>query len=456
MNCRFMVQQQHWLSTALVTSFFGRYDRPPMAERTHLGLPSGLHTSYPFGEIMLRSITPKAAATLASLAAVLALSACSDTTTSPKSLRTPAGAPAFTIGPTSNVGPVQVTFASSGTTQFCSSATQTGVYTVPASLAPIAGCGTAFDLESNLVNTYNPGWNAPLTGSDWIGPSATSNEYRLAPGSYVFQTQFSIPAGVTNPVLNDTLMSDNAVAVYLNGNKVEAQTIQDCPASPAGGCNWQTTHKFVISDNTLAHFVIGGTNTITVLLVDTPIGYPNGTAPNYMCSNGPQAFGWTGFVFDAAHQVATVPNHAAQPWSPTIPGGCLNPGGVDFSGSVSWVVPAPPEGCSPGYYKNHAMPGGSLFIGSVFTNSGYTAGAAPTLHDALFFTGGPTLQDAKNILLRQAAAAYANSIRLAGYPLTTAQVVAMTDAALASGDRSTILALADVLNTDNNLEGPNC
>jgi hypothetical protein len=118
-------------------------------------------------------------------------------------------------------------------------------------------------------------------------------------------------------------------------------------------------------------------------------------------------------------------------------------------------VAAPPEGCSPGYYKRHTMPGGTFtFAGAGFTNTGTAANI--TLKASLDFAGGPTLQDAKNVLLRQAAAAYANSIRLAGYPLTTAQVVAQTNAALASGDRDTILAFAAVLDGYNNLEGPNC
>ena len=71
------------------------------------------------------------------------------------------------------------------------------------------------------------------------------------------------------------------------------------------------------------------------------------------------------------------------------------------------------------------MPGGTLLLSDVFDNDG-TSGV--TLKQSLGFSGGPTLQDAKNVLLRQAAAAYANSIRLApNYPLTTAQVVSQTN-----------------------------
>jgi len=75
------------------------------------------------------------------------------------------------------------------------------------------------------------------------------------------------------------------------------------------------------------------------------------------------------------------------------------------------------------------------------------------LLDALSFQGGPTLQDAKNILLRAAAAAYLSSLAV-DYPLTTAQVVSMVNAALASGDRDTILSVASTLDTNNNLSCP--
>ena len=288
--------------------------------------------------------------TLSAAGLALAAAACSDSTAPTSSLR--AGSAAFTVGPTANVGPVQVTFGSGATTQFCSAGTVIHGYTIPASYAPLAGCGTAFDLSANLANSYNPGWSVPLTGSAWIGPNATSNEYRTAPGTYVFQTTFTIPAGVTNPVLNDTLKSDNAVAVFLNGFKVEQQVIADCAAAP---CHWDAGGTFIISDANAAHFIIGGTNTITVLLVDTPNG---GTAGNgYACIKTPQPNGWRGFVFTAPNAEPTSPNHIVANWTQTMTAttGCENPTGLDFHGTVSWVVPPPPTTtwCSPGFWKNN-------------------------------------------------------------------------------------------------------
>jgi len=275
---------------------------------------------------------------LTALGLALVAAACSDPISSP-SLRAPAGSPAFTLGPTANVGPVQVTLNSSATTQFCTAGTVIHGYTIPATYAPLAGCGTAFSLESNIETVYNPGWSAPFTGSQWIGPNATSNEYRTAPGTYVFQTTFTVPAGATSPVLNLTLKSDNAVAVFLNGSKVEQQVIADCGGAP---CNWDAGGTFVISDNT---HIVTGVNTITILLVDTPNG---GTAANgYACTKTPQPNGWKGFVFDAAHAEPTSPNHIVANWTQTMTAttGCENPTGLDFSGTVSWVAPPPPQIC---------------------------------------------------------------------------------------------------------------
>jgi len=207
---------------------------------------------------------------------------------------------------------------------------------------------------------YNPGWDQNLTGSSWIGPNATSNEYKTLPGTYVFQTTFTLPGTYANPVLNDTLLSDNAVAVFLNGFLVETQVIADCATGI--NCNWNTTNKFVISDNNPAHFV-SGTNYITVLLVDTPNG---GNAGNsYACTKLPQPTG--SHLFTQDNLVPTSPSHVYAGFVPNPPpsgqtattlaqyaaAGCQNPTGLDFSGNVAYTVPATLQWCSPGFWKNH-------------------------------------------------------------------------------------------------------
>ncbi len=331
---------------------------------------------------MRRLIAPSLSVGAAACALVLA--ACSDTSTSPRRLSPDAAA--FTLGPSANVGPVQLSFASGATTQYCAVSGYPAIhtYTVPGSLGPLTGCGAAFDLMTNLTTSYNPGWSAPITGSDWIGPNATSNEYRTAPGSYVFQTTFSGPSGVTSPVLNDTLMSDNAVAVYLNGHQLATQVIQDCPSADrlAGTCNWQT--KYVVSDANAADFNIGGVNTITVLLVDTPNG---GNAGNsYACTTTFQPNGELGF--GTAFNVPTSPNHVVANWTTTMTAttGCENPTGLDFHGNVSWVVPVVTTWCSPGYWKNHL---GSWPVS--LQNTGYNTYSAQYVRDPKMIAGNPTL-----------------------------------------------------------------
>ena len=111
------------------------------------------------------------------------------------------------------------------------------------------------------------------------------------------------------------------------------------------------------------------------------------------------------------------------------------------------------EGCTPGYWKqpqhfdSWPVPTTTTLADAGFTNTGLPAGT--TLLEALSFQGGPTVQDAKNILLRQAAAAYLNSLSIA-YAFTTAEVVNMVNDALATGDRDTILDVKDVLDAANN------
>jgi hypothetical protein len=116
------------------------------------------------------------------------------------------------------------------------------------------------------------------------------------------------------------------------------------------------------------------------------------------------------------------------------------------------------EGCTPGFWKQpqhfDSWPDGIDPLTFTLADAGFlgTGNQDTTLLAALSFQGGPTLQDAKNILMRAAAAAYLNSLAV-DYPLSTAEVISMVNVALASGDRATILALAGVLDANNNGAG---
>jgi hypothetical protein len=120
------------------------------------------------------------------------------------------------------------------------------------------------------------------------------------------------------------------------------------------------------------------------------------------------------------------------------------------------------EGCTPGYWKNHAKSwpatgySTSQKVQSVFSQASlYPALGSSTLLQALSFDGGSTLEGAAGNLLRAATAALLNSAHSGvDYPWVTANVISDVNAALASKNRDAILALASELDQDNNLGCP--
>jgi hypothetical protein len=121
----------------------------------------------------------------------------------------------------------------------------------------------------------------------------------------------------------------------------------------------------------------------------------------------------------------------------------------------------PSEGCSPGYWKQRHHqdswvgyePGQTLE--SVFDVPDAYGLDDVRLLDALSFRGGSSDAAAARILLRQAVAALLNASNPdVDYALTTAEVVADVNAALATGERATILQLAEELDRLNNAGCP--
>lgn len=116
------------------------------------------------------------------------------------------------------------------------------------------------------------------------------------------------------------------------------------------------------------------------------------------------------------------------------------------------------EGCTPGYWKNHTgswaasgySPGQT--VGSVFSGaSAFPSLAGQSLLQALQGGGGSGALGAAKILLRAATAALLNAAHTGvDYPRTSAQILADVNAALASNNRNTMLALATALDDDNN------
>jgi len=118
------------------------------------------------------------------------------------------------------------------------------------------------------------------------------------------------------------------------------------------------------------------------------------------------------------------------------------------------------EGCTPGFWKQSQhfdswvdfAPGD--LVGGVF-NQATSATSGSTLLEALSFMGGPEPDDAEQILMRAAVAAILSATSPdVNYPSTVAEIISSVNTAIASGVRDTMLALATVIDLDNNRSCP--
>ncbi|MDP3979069.1 MAG: hypothetical protein Q8P85_13955 [Pseudomonas sp.] len=135
---------------------------------------------------------------------------------------------------------------------------------------------------------------------------------------------------------------------------------------------------------------------------------------------------------------------------------------VSATADATCEVPPPPpefEGCTPGFWKNSTGSwvgySSDQLVGSVFSlPNGVLANQLgdDTLLEALNYPGGNNLLGAAQILLRAAVASLLNAANPdVEFPRTEAEIIADVNAALATMDRATILALASELDADNNL-----
>lgn len=144
-----------------------------------------------------------------------------------------------------------------------------------------------------------------------------------------------------------------------------------------------------------------------------------------------------------------------------VTGGGQHKVNTHYSDPANLMTACDSQGCTPGYWKNHtsswapAAYSPSQPVASVFSQaSSYPAGSA-TMHQALYFGGGPGVDGAVEILLRAAVAAVLNASHPdVSYSLTPISVVTAVNAALASGSRDQMLNLAATLDFENNLGCP--
>jgi hypothetical protein len=131
---------------------------------------------------------------------------------------------------------------------------------------------------------------------------------------------------------------------------------------------------------------------------------------------------------------------------------------VEFGPNPCTPPPTGDQGCSHGYWKNHAESWQVYTTGqtleSVFDVPNSLGMDDFTLMQALNFSGGSGVTGAARNLFKQAVGALLNAAHSeVNYPLTTAQVIAQVNTALASNNRNTMLALTDILDGYNNLHG---
>jgi len=150
-----------------------------------------------------------------------------------------------------------------------------------------------------------------------------------------------------------------------------------------------------------------------------------------------------------------------------------NLGTVDADGGATSVSDSDPshyaataaggdEGCTPGYWKNHtdSWPATGFATGqsvqSVFSAAAtWPAIASATLLDALSFPGGSGVEAKARLLVHAAVASLLDASHPGvDYPRTAASVIADVNAALATQNEATILALQGALDADNNLGCP--
>lgn len=146
------------------------------------------------------------------------------------------------------------------------------------------------------------------------------------------------------------------------------------------------------------------------------------------------------------------------------------------AGPAGAVTVGPDQGCTPGYWKTHTASWEeytpTMTLGQLFSFPGALSSfSSQSLLDALAGGGGPGVSGATTILMRAAVAAYLNSAHDSiGYPLRrslpspfepwasdprfAAGIKGAVNDALASQDRTTILALATTLDNANNLGCP--
>ena len=113
-----------------------------------------------------------------------------------------------------------------------------------------------------VVVAKKPYWGKPVGTSKWIGPDTNSGVNTGPNTTTTYRTTFTLPAGFTAPVLQLSVMADNAATALVNGVQFGQQPQQDLAA------NYSVPSIFTTSAAQAASFS-AGINTLTIKVFDT-------------------------------------------------------------------------------------------------------------------------------------------------------------------------------------------
>jgi hypothetical protein len=277
-------------------------------------------------------------------------------------------------------------------------------------------------------------------GEVWLCPEGPA-------GTYSYSIQVTIPANWTNGSLSGTYSaSDLATAADAAHQTpvVSPQTFTIPASNSAASC--QLVFKVLQSLNYVNQN--GGLQDPIRVVTLTQLSAPAGTQLDSIVS-----------TVANAPDVITLPPAV----SVIVDDNAFHGDVAAFWNSVHTPPPPPGgQGCTPGYWKQRqhfdswtktGYTTGQL-IGSVFTvPAGYVLNGQSegsyTLLQGLSFQGGDDASGKAQILFRAAIAALLNSGAL-NYPMSGPDIVKAVNAALASGDLTTITDLASKLDGFNN------
>ena len=333
------------------------------------------------------------------------------------------------------VGAAAVPAAASTTT--VNSDTSVMVYGQLTAYAPL-GSAAWVNPAPAVLAWQHPSW--PTLGpASWISNTFYTEGNELGDSWRRFHKTVTLCAGATGISGTLTVDSDNAEETYING--ILVGTDGEVQGAFVESQEWSTmlSYQFQSATNPVNFDFIVRNYAGRVEPTVNPTGLIFSATISYTCPDTP--------TNTPTNTPTSTPTNTPTPTATSTP----------------TEIPTDFHGCTPGYWKQHDHFGSweatgyspDQALGTVFHLPHSYQLDDHTLLEALSFHGGFSTTAAARILLRAGVAALLNSAHpQLGYPITTDEVIAEVNAALASNDRSTMLGLATHLEYYNNLGCP--